>query len=153
MRLGHLEQSGLLLHIVFLQQALGQDPQLPVPTCDCIIWDAMSGKPRRRQAEQSTLQPSFSGAPTISSKNLGSLFTHTASLSSLFHHFTAVRGLSAASWGGKSRGKAQSPAHAYPASVLRRLFHPSCPSELLHSLSGTRTGSQGLLAVRNTRQV
>ena len=47
--------------------------------------------------------------------------------------------------GRKSRGKAQSPAHACPASVVKEII----PSHLARaraslSLSGTRTGSQGL---------
>lgn len=126
------------------QQALGQDPQLPVPTCDCIIWDAMSGKPRKRLEQNSPLAAKLQWCPSNFIQNLGSLFTPCLpqQLVSSFHSCERAQ---RCFLGRKSRGKAQSPAHACPASVLKEII----PSHLArarasHSLSGTRTGSQGL---------
>lgn len=83
----------------------GAGPQLPVPTCDCIIWDAMSGSPRKRlECEQSTC----SQAPVVPQQfhsEPGPSFHTPCLLSSLFHHFTAVRGPEALLPGGGKVGE------------------------------------------------
>ena len=94
-------------------------------------------------------------------QNLGSLFSHPASLSNLFHHFTTARlpqcresHFQPCFLGRKGGRKAQSPAPCTPSFSGKERLFPATPKQSFLFLSlGPELGHRASLAVRNSRQV